>query len=182
MTPAYRNLGAGADDVIVDIGCGPGDALKYLKEFREFHGFDTDPVAIAFARRLAADRRSVHFESRAVTGADLEAIRPTRVAMNGLLHHLSDDEALDLLSMCGRIPSIRRIATQDVVLLPRQRVSNLLARLDRGKHVRDVEGYRTLALRAGLTLAHEQIVRSHPTRGLALYLLMALGPTSVPSR
>src|ERR1044071_7366256 len=77
MTPSYENLAAGEEDVVLDIGCGPGVSLTYLKAFRSLHGFDTDPVAIAFARKMAAGRENVTFEARAVTSADLEAIRPT---------------------------------------------------------------------------------------------------------
>jgi SAM-dependent methyltransferase len=174
MSPSYVNLDVQADDVVVDVGCGPGEALKYLKRFRALHGFDTDAVAISFARKLAGSRADVTFEARAVTAADLGAIKPTRVMMNGLLHHLDDAQAIELLAMCARLPSVRRIATLDVVFLPGKYLSNFYAHLDRGKHVRDVEGYRALASKANLTVTREEIVRSHPTRGRALYFIMAL--------
>ena len=174
QTPSYRNLAVGKDDVVLDIGCGPGEALKYLGEFRALHGFDTDAIAISFARKLAAGKDNVTFESREVTADDVRAIAPTRVLMNGLLHHLDDDSAIALLQMCASAPSVTRIATQDVVYLPGKHMSNFFARLDRGKHVRDVEGFRALVARSGLHLADEQIVRCHPTSGRAYYLLMAL--------
>jgi SAM-dependent methyltransferase len=174
MSPSFANLEVQPDDVVVDIGCGPGEALKHIKRFRALHGFDTDPTAIAFARKLAAGRANVTFEARAVTAADLEAIQPTRVMMNGLLHHLDDVQALDLLRMCAAVPSVRRIATQDPVILPGKTLNNFYARLDRGKHVRDVAGYETLFAKANLTMARQEIVRSHPTRGRALYFLAAL--------
>jgi SAM-dependent methyltransferase len=174
MTPSYQNLDAGPDDVVVDVGCGPGEALRHIKSFRALHGFDTDPIAISFARRLAASREDVTFEARRVTEADLRSIKPTRVMLNGLLHHLDDREAVELLAMCRRVPSIRRIATLDVVFLAGQHLSNLYARLDRGKHVRTAEGFRDLVARAGLAVVREEIIRSHPTRGRALYLMMAL--------
>jgi SAM-dependent methyltransferase len=174
MTPSYVNLDVQPDDVVVDVGCGPGEALKYLDRFRALHGFDTDETAISFARKLAADRPNVTFEARALTAGDLAAINPTRVMMNGLLHHLDDGQAVELLAMCARLPSVRRIATLDVVFLPGKYLSNFYARLDRGKHVREIEGYRALAAKANLVVTREQIVRSHPTRGRALYFIMAL--------
>jgi SAM-dependent methyltransferase len=176
MTRSYRNLEVTANDVILDVGCGPGEALKYLWEFRALHGFDTDPAAVAVAQKLAAGRADVHFQARRLSESDLDAIKPTRVMMNGLLHHLDDREAVDLLRMCARCPSVRRIATQDVVFLPGQWLSNFYAHLDRGKHVRDVAGFRDLVSQANLVIARKEIVRSHPTRGRALYLLMALDP------
>jgi SAM-dependent methyltransferase len=174
MTPSFANLEVQPDDVVVDIGCGPGEVLKHIERFRELHGFDTDPVAIAFARKLAGGRPNVTFEARAVTAADLGAIKPTRVMMNGLLHHLDDGQALDLLAMCAAIPSVRRIATQDPVIVPGRTLNNFYVRLDRGKHVRDVEGYKTLISKANLVIAREEIVRSHPTNGRALYFITAL--------
>jgi SAM-dependent methyltransferase len=94
MSPSYRNLDVGPDDVVVDVGCGPGEALKYLSSFRALHGFDTDPRAIAFARKLAADRPGVTFEARELVADDLATLQPTRVMMNGLLHHLDDGQAV----------------------------------------------------------------------------------------
>jgi SAM-dependent methyltransferase len=174
QTPSYRNLAVGKDDVVLDIGCGPGEALHYLSEFRALRGFDTDPIAIAYARKLAAGRDNVTFEAREVTADDVRAIQPTRVLMNGLLHHLSDEQAIGLLTMCAQTPSVRRIATQDVVYLPGKHLSNLFARFDRGKHVRDVAGFRALVARSGLRVVEDQIVLCHPTRGRQFYLLMAI--------
>jgi SAM-dependent methyltransferase len=174
QTPSYRNLAVGKDDVVVDIGCGPGEALHYLSDFRALHGFDTDPIAISYARKLAAGRDNVTFEAREVTADDVRAIQPTRVLMNGLLHHLSDEQAIGLLTMCAQTPSVRRIATQDVVYLPGKHISNLFARFDRGKYVRNVAGFRDLVARSGLKVVDDQIVLCHPTRGRQFYLLMAI--------
>src|SRR5262245_37383165 len=142
MTPSYRNLQVAAGEVVLDVGCGPGEALRYLRQSQALHASATDGMAIATAPSLGEGRAGLRFEARAVTAADFDAIRPTRVMMNGLLHHLDDAAALELLGMSARCPSVARIATQDVVYLPGRRLSNFYARLDRGKHVRDVEGYR----------------------------------------
>ena len=72
----------------------------------------------------------------------------------------------------------RRIATSDVVYLPRQVISNLLAYFDRGKFVRRPDEYLELIRKAGLRIMHTQIVRSHPENGRALYLMTALQPGS----
>lgn len=173
--PLYQNLAAGADDVILDVGCGTGIAHQYLSDFRAYFGFDTDPVAI----KAAADKTAgpkVHYECRAVTPADVARIRPTRVILAGLLHHLSDEECLALLQAFAAVPSIRRIASSDVVYLPGEHVSNLLAFFDRGKFVRRRPGFLDLPRRAGLRVVREEIVPSHPTNGKALYLLMTLEP------
>jgi hypothetical protein len=92
------------------------------------------------------------------------------------LHHLSDAQANDLLSTLARTKSVARIATSDVVYLPGKHLSNLFAWLDRGKFVRHVDEYRALVEGAGLRIADERIVRSHPETGRAEYLVFALEP------
>ena len=174
-TPQYEALDARSDDRILDVGCGGGDALRYLDSFETYHGFDTDEVAVSFAQqRPEAARSNVHFETALVSPAALDHIRPTRVMMNGLLHHLDDEAAVELLRMCGATNTLERIVTSDPVYLPGEPLNNVLARLDRGRFVRRIDGYRDLVARAGLTIAHDEVMRSHPTRGIARYLLMVL--------
>lgn len=176
-TPQYAALDARPNDRILDIGCGGGDALRYLDSFEEYHGFDTDEVAISFAKqRPEASRLEVHFQTTLVSPATFQDIRPTRVMMNGLLHHLDDEAAVDLLRMCGATNTVERIVTNDTVYLPGQPLNNIMARLDRGRFVRHIEGYRDLVSRAGLTVVGEEAVRSHPTRGIARYWVMVLTP------
>jgi SAM-dependent methyltransferase len=177
MTGFYESLEADATDVIVDVGCGTGDALRYLPRFKAYYGFDVDARAIEFARARAPGRPEVTFEARPVTAEDLASLRPSLVILAGLLHHLDDEQAVGLLELLAGAPSIRRIATQDVVYLPGERVSNILARLDRGRHVREEDGYRALVERAGLRIESLRIARSQAESGRAGYLFMTLaGP------
>lgn len=174
-SPLYKNLEAGAGDVILDVGCGTGVAHQYLGGFAAYHGYDTDSIAIKFAREKTAGP-NISYTCAVVTAKDVARIRPTRIILAGLLHHLSDGDCLTLLRMCGGVPSVKRIATSDVVYLPGYYVSNALAYFDRGKFVRKREGYLDLIRQAGLGIAREDIVRSHPRSGKALYLMTALEP------
>src|SRR5262249_3167764 len=116
------------------------------------------------------------YRCRLVREEDLRAIRPTHVLLSGLLHHLSDADALHLLRMCGASPGVVRIATADTVYLPGRHISNVLAFFDRGCFVRTVEGFVELAQKGNVEIVRRQIVRSHPTNGRALYLVMTLSP------
>ena len=178
--PSFRVLGAGPDDVVLDVGCGTGDALNHLSSVRAYHGYDTDPIAIEFARKRAAGRGDMfQFHCGMVDQRVIDDVKPTRVMLCGLLHHLSDDQVTTLLEQLSRAPSVQRITTVDVVYLPGRHVNNFFAWLDRGKHVRDAEGYRRLIRRASLEVASESIVRSHPEKGRAEYLVFGLErPTS----
>jgi SAM-dependent methyltransferase len=176
-TPLYRHLAAGPGDVILDVGCGTGVAQDYLRGsgFVAYHGYDTDATAIAFARQNAGGSH-VEYVCSLVTPADLERIRPTRVVLGGLLHHLSDADAGALLTACARCPSVKRVATSDVVYLPGRHLSNLLAYFDRGKFVRSPAQYLALMRRSGFSVAAEELVRSHPRNGKAWYFMTALVP------
>jgi SAM-dependent methyltransferase len=177
MSPLYESLEARTDDVIVDVGCGTGDALRYLPSFAAYHGFDTDPIAIDFARKRTGQRPGVTYEARALAQSDLDSIQPSLVILAGLLHHMDDGQAAELLGMLAGTSSIRRIVTQDPVYLPKEKVSNFLAWLDRGTFVRHEEGYRRLPVEAGLKLEGGRVLRSHPESGRARYFLMTLAPS-----
>ncbi len=173
-TPQYAALAATADDRVIDIGCGGGDALNYLGSFAAYHGYDTDAVAIGFAKQRSEARRDdVHFEACEVSAATFEEVQPTCVMMNGLLHHLDDAAAIGVLKMCGH-SSVRRIVTNDTVFIDGHRLNNVMAHMDRGRYVRDVAGYRDLAARADLVIVSDELVRSHPERGFVRYQVMVL--------
>ena len=74
------------------------------------------------------------------------------------------------------VPTVKRIATSDVVYLPGHLVSNVFAYFDRGKFVRKRAEFLALPERAGLRIVREEIVRCHPTNGRAMYLMMTLEP------
>jgi len=179
LSPAYANLANSADDVVLDIGCGTGDALNYLGGFRAYYGFDTDAAAVAHARGRFGQRPNVQYFEREATAADFEQLRPTRVMMAGLLHHLDDATAVNLLRTCAGTPSVRRVATQDVIYVDGAHFSNVLAFFDRGKFVRREPQYHALVQQAGLRVVKSEIVKSHPENGRALLFLMALDPIRV---
>lgn len=176
MSHAYKRLDLAADSVVLDIGCGTGDALKHVDRFESYLGIDTDPRAIAFAIERWKARPNARFESRLCTAADLRDFAPTHVALIGLLHHLTDAEAVELLSMLHESPRLVRAVTLDIVYLPGRPYNNLMARFDRGKYCRKPDEYAELAAQAGLRVVDRYIARSHPTRGLVQYYVLELTP------
>lgn len=174
MSPFYERIGSTDDSVILDIGCGTGDALRYLDHFQSYLGVDTDPIAIRFAERRHGARPGVEFECREFSLEDVKRLEPTEIVLGGVLHHLPDAIAKNLLAIAAASPRLRRVVALDIVFLPRQPLSNLLARLDRGRFCRRPEEYVELATAAGLDVADSRVVRSHPRTGLAKYWMMTL--------
>jgi len=175
-SPFYNRVASRTGDVILDVGCGTGDALNYLKDFSSYRGIDTDPIAIRFATGKNQGKPGISFECRLCSESDLVDYRPTQILLCGLLHHISDQQALDLLTLAKSSPALRRIVTSDPVYLDKEPLSNLYARLDRGKFCRRREAYEALIGQTKLRVAEGEIVRSHPTRGLAKWLMMTIEP------
>lgn len=137
--PPYEYLECNKDDIILDVGCGMGDALNYLKGFKEYHGFDIDKRAIDNFDKKGMD--NVYAYHKILTREDVVRIRPTKVILLSLLHHISDREALELLNA---LSGVERVATHDAVYCKGKPFSNLLSFLDRGRFVKTQDEYKKL--------------------------------------
>lgn len=183
MGRLYDLLQGDAKKRVLDIGCGTGDALRYLSGFERYFGLDTDPIAIEAASARYRDRPGVSFATKMLAREDVASLEPTGVVLSGVLHHLTDDEAVGLFEMVRQAPSLVRIVTSDIVFIPGAKMifNNVLARLDRGKYCRKPEGYQALARRAGLEVEHTTIISSSPDSDRVRYFLMSLVPPVRPA-
>ncbi len=173
---AYRRLRCGPSAHVLDLGCGTGDALRYLDTYEAYLGIDTDERAIRYAASRWQGRAGTRFECRLCTPDDVRAFAPTHAALIGLLHHLDDGDAVSMLKMLRESPRLERAVTLDTVYLRRHPYNNLLTRLDRGRFGRSEPAYVALAERAGLRVVEHYIVKSHPTRGLVKFCVLVLEP------
>ena len=173
LSPFYNQITPDERSVILDVGCGTGNALDYLSTFARYEGFDTDPVAIRSARARPDLPSNVSFEDCYCTKEHVAALNPSHVLLCGVLHHLTDEEAVNIMKMATEQPAFQRLFTLDIVMLPgaSHALSNTLASLDRGKHVRKPEGYRKLIESAGLSIQSELLPWNHPKRHVARYFV-----------
>lgn len=132
-------------DRILDVGCGTGDVLQALPKV-EYFGCDISPEYISTARRRFGNRGT--FVCQALD-ADLIRSLPVvdRVISIGVLHHLSDDEALDMMRLAKSAlkPGGRFITVDGTFEAGQSRIARFIIARDRGQAVRTPDGYRALA-------------------------------------
>lgn len=149
-------------DRILDVGCGPGELLRYLPAV-DYRGFEPNPAYVERARREFGARG--RFFAKELDAADLDAMPPADIAVvSAVLHHLDDDEARQLVGLLRR--AVRpggRLVTIDPVFVPNQHpVARALIAMDRGRNVRTPEGYRALAEGIFGEIEHEITHKSLP--------------------
>jgi SAM-dependent methyltransferase len=176
MKPLYDRLGGDGGKVVLDVGCGTGDALRHLGSIERYLGVDTDPVAIEAARRRYGDRPGVTFECRHLHAADVIDFAPTGVVLSGVLHHLTNPEAEGVFRLALGSPALVRVVTADIVFLPGKLFNNVLAMMDRGRHCREPDAYASLARRAGLVVEEASTMEAAPGNDRVEYFVMSLSP------
>jgi SAM-dependent methyltransferase len=174
VSGAYDLLKTDASSTVLDIGCGTGAALRYMKAYKTYVGIDVDESAIRFARRKHGHEPNVSFECGTCGEEEFARLRPTHIVMAGLLHHLDDATAITLLGGVARAPNLVRAMTVDIVYLRGEWLNNVMAKLDRGKFCRTESEYHALVDRAGLRRSQSLIIKSHPKSNSVKYLVMTL--------
>lgn len=137
-------MGAAPGNVILDIGCGPADILEYLPVV-DYWGFDISPEYIATATRKYGTRG--HFQCKGFDAFDLEKLPACDfVLFSGVLHHLDDVEASQLLVLASRaLKKGGKLITVDPCVTPKQNpIARYLIKKDRGQNVRNEAGYKFL--------------------------------------
>ena len=130
---------------ILDIGCGTADILHYLTDV-DYWGFDISEPYILHAKSQFSERGNFHCQELCFT--DLDAIPLFDVVLTmGLLHHLDDPVALNVLKLAAKaLKPGGRLITMDPCFEPKQNpIARFLIKQDRGRNVRTSKEYSTLA-------------------------------------
>jgi cyclopropane fatty-acyl-phospholipid synthase-like methyltransferase len=130
---------------ILDIGCGTGTILSYLPDV-EYLGFDIHQKYIDSAIRKYGER-GTFFCKRLTRNVIEDPSGYDIVLAKGVLHHLTDDEALELFEVAhSTLKQDGRLVTIDGCYCEKQSViARFLLSMDRGKFVRNKEKYCLLA-------------------------------------
>lgn len=142
---ARHMIRAPAGARVLDIGCGTGDILAYLPAGVDYTGYDISPDYIAAAQRRFGTRGQ--FRCGILDRPQVLALPPFDVVVaSGVLHHLDDDTARDVMETVSiALRDGGRFVSIDPVLVPAQNpVARFIIKRDRGLNVRDPEGYQSL--------------------------------------
>lgn len=153
---------------MIDVGCGPAYYIDRLPEGVNYHGFDTSERYIDWSRSKFGDRAAFTvgtFDSESAANVG----RVDAFALFGLLHHLPDDVALDLLGVIGEVLSPEgRVVTVDIVTFEGQgRLDRWITEHDRGEFPRSVDAWEALVrkrfarVEMELMKAHGRMLSSH---------------------
>jgi SAM-dependent methyltransferase len=139
-----ENLRPAPGDRFLDLGCGPGTLVPLLPDVR-YTGLDLNSRYVETARKRFGDRG--RFYSADVRDTSAFPAGPYDIAACVfLLHHL-DDETVDELARAvrGLLASDGRLVTVDPTFVEGQSpVARWVIEHDRGRSVREPEGYRSL--------------------------------------
>jgi SAM-dependent methyltransferase len=140
-------------DHILDIGCGPAEILALMPDV-QYVGYDPSARYIEYARKKFGSRGQF-FVGRVGTD-DIAKHEPFDIGiLIGVLHHLDDIEATNLLALLrSALKPGARLVTEDPVLIENQNaIARKLIKWDRGRNVRTAREY------GGLAAAHFGTIR-----------------------
>jgi 2-polyprenyl-3-methyl-5-hydroxy-6-metoxy-1,4-benzoquinol methylase len=129
---------------VLDLGCGPGYVAKWLAG-SEYVGLDTDQKYINYAQRHYG--KYGEFQCNALSDDFLNGTPGfDYVLMHGVLHHLSDTEACEVLRLCHKgLKKGGILVTLDGYYSDKHHaIARLLLNLDRGTFVRTKSAYIAL--------------------------------------
>lgn len=129
---------------ILDIGCGTGVILEYMKPPIEYVGFDINPGYIQFAKEKYNNRGKFYCIS--VNDSNV-AEKDFDLAISiGILHHLNDEDSEKLIESARKC--LKRggclIMVEPVFSDQQGKLEKFLMFRDRGKNIRDEKSYLSL--------------------------------------
>ena len=139
----YVNINPG--EKVVEIGCGPGQLLPWLKDV-EYIGFDPNQTYIEAATKKYGNRGLFLLGNTHTLAQDPRLSQADVVICCGILHHLDDEQVSHAVKFAYQILKVGgRFVCGEPCRLPDQgRLSKWIMSRDRGQYIRFEAGYREL--------------------------------------
>ena len=139
-------------ETVIDIGCGTGNVLIFLPADVKYYGIDISDNYIRTARARFSTRGTFfHGTAPEFLCRNEALLNSTDVILcNGLLHHLTDAEAMEILTLAKQLLKSRgRLICLEAAFLAKQtRLSRWVVSSDRGRYVRSEREWNELIARA----------------------------------
>lgn len=131
---------------VLDLGCGYGSISQYFHPDTDYLGIDLNESYIAEARRQFK-RENSDFIVGDISDPEVLNRGPfDLVFVTGVLHHLSSNQVSNICKASSKLVSKdgRFVAIEPVFSPDQGIIARLTIAADRGRYVRDVEGYESL--------------------------------------
>jgi len=131
---------------VLDIGCGSADILEYYPKGIDYVGYDLSGEYIDYARKRFGGRGEFH--QKRVSAMEFSDDKKFDIVYaGGLIHHLSDEEAVGLFKIGkAALKDGGFMFTADPTWAEgRTKLSTYILKRDRGKHIREPGLYKKLA-------------------------------------
>jgi SAM-dependent methyltransferase len=136
---------------IIDVGCGTAAMLGHLPVGVSYFGFDLSSDYIDHAKKRFGDAGKFYCADVA-DASKLGLPKADLIIATGLLHHLDDEEATQLIRNITKLlaPGGRFVATDGCFESGQSPIAHWFLKRDRGQNVRDRIGYLSLTQAAGI--------------------------------
>ena len=145
---------------IIDVGCGTGAMLDYLPKGVKYYGFDLSQDYIKHAKNQFGSKGEFYCADVA-SAPELRLPKADLIIVIGLLHHLDDAEAINLIRDITQLltPSGRCVAVDPCFEENQSRIARWFLERDRGQNVRDQSAYLSLTdglpVKAKVEISHD---------------------------
>jgi 2-polyprenyl-3-methyl-5-hydroxy-6-metoxy-1,4-benzoquinol methylase len=140
-------------ETVVDIGCASGFVLDYMPVDVRYYGVDISKKYIDAAQKKFSARGNFLLgtaQDLLNNGGNALLKKVDLVTCNGLLHHLTDDEAIEILEISKQFlrPGGRLVCLEATFLTRQTRLSKQMVNMDRGRYVRSEQQWKDLLARS----------------------------------
>lgn len=133
---------------VVEVGCGPGKILDTLGDVF-YVGYDINSRYIGAAQKKYADRKNCKFIVSDASKPELhDLVKECDVMLSlGVLHHLTDEQCEELLSMAVRAVSNkgRFVIYEPYIPISKDSIGDFFMKNDRGMNIKSLDGWHQLA-------------------------------------
>jgi len=131
---------------ILDIGCGTGAIIDFLPDNVNYVGFDLSSKYINYAKNKYKKQGKFYCENINDNIEHLQINTFDFVISVGVIHHLNNDEALELFNKAKKYlkPGGKLMTMDPVYVKDQHKFSRFMMDNDRGDYIRDLSGYNEL--------------------------------------